>query len=280
VTVRNGLRLFSPAAAFVKVPEAFFKRYSIESQVALASIGDASEVLRRLLDGGHSVIAGRLAGAFRRIGRAELAVEITSTMKAAGYAVSENDPFASQQSFGSISPTASPIVGRIRTMWKTMRGTVIEVFPKSPGLPKNKTKYLKSVDEIYKNDAYHSLSIEGYIVSPELIDRVRAGNWDPDQGFSILALWHSEDERKGGERVCYEAAEGVRHGFVTRAAPNTTNAPRRWPSTARPYRLPAVVMTGFVGSLSPCPKVSPETTTKSSCRPLQTANPDSSPQCN
>ena len=38
VTVRDGLRLYSPAAALVKVPEAFFTRYPIESQVALASI--------------------------------------------------------------------------------------------------------------------------------------------------------------------------------------------------------------------------------------------------
>ncbi|WP_349017705.1 Fic family protein [Rhizobium sp. 32-5/1] len=39
---------------------------------------------------------------------------------------------------------------------------------------------MKSVEDIYKNDAYHSLSIEGYSVTPELIDRVRAGRWDPD----------------------------------------------------------------------------------------------------
>ena len=39
---------------------------------------------------------------------------------------------------------------------------------------------MRFVDEIYQSDAYHSLSIEGYSVSAELIERVRAGNWDPD----------------------------------------------------------------------------------------------------
>ena len=39
---------------------------------------------------------------------------------------------------------------------------------------------MKSVDEIYKHDAYNSLSIEGYRVTPELIERVRAGTWNPD----------------------------------------------------------------------------------------------------
>ena len=46
-----------------------------------------------------------------------------------------------------------------------MRETIIAIFPKSPGLPKSKNQYLKFVDEIYKSDAYHSLSIEGYSVT-------------------------------------------------------------------------------------------------------------------
>ena len=39
---------------------------------------------------------------------------------------------------------------------------------------------MKNVEDIYVTDAYHSLSIEGYRVSPELIERVRSGNWNPD----------------------------------------------------------------------------------------------------
>ena len=37
---------------------------------------------------------------------------------------------------------------------------------------------MKHVEEIYVTDAYHSLSIEGYRVSAELIERVREGAWD------------------------------------------------------------------------------------------------------
>jgi len=33
---------------------------------------------------------------------------------------------------------------------------------------------------VYVTDAYHSLSIEGYRVTPELIERVRSGRWNPD----------------------------------------------------------------------------------------------------
>ena len=117
VAVRDGLRLYSPSAALVKVPEAFFNRYPVESQVALASIGDVSHVLRQLLDGGHSVVAGRLAGAFRRIGRPEVADEIVAAMKGADFTVRETDPFAAQQTFGTPRPTTALIVGRMQAMW-------------------------------------------------------------------------------------------------------------------------------------------------------------------
>ena len=61
-----------------------------------------------------------------------------------------------------------------------MRGKVLDIFPVPPGLPRDRDAYLRSVDDIYRSDAYHSLSIEGYSVSPELIEQVGAGNWDPD----------------------------------------------------------------------------------------------------
>jgi len=177
---REGLRLFTPEAALIKVPEAFFSRSPVEAQVVLSGIRDASDVLGRLLDGGHSAIAGRLAGAFRRIGRAEVADDILRSMKAAGYDVRESVPFMPEQSFGSVSRAAAPIVGRLQALWESFREPVIAAFPKAPGLPKNRERYMRFVDDIYQNDAYHSLSIEGYRVTRELIERVRSGNWNPD----------------------------------------------------------------------------------------------------
>lgn len=177
---RNGLRLFRPEAALIKVPEAFFSRHPVESQVVLSTIRDASDVLGRLLDGGHSVIAGRLAGAFRRVNQPEVADEILGTMKAAGYDVRESDPFTPEQIFGTLHRAASPIVSRLQALWESFREPVIAVFPNAPGRPKDRQAYMHFVDDIYQSDAYHSLSIEGYRVTPELIERVRSGNWNPD----------------------------------------------------------------------------------------------------
>lgn len=181
LAMKNGLRVFSAAAALVRVSESFFKRHPIETQVALAGLADTSDVLRHLLEGGRTAKAGQIAGAFRRIDRGSVADEILSTMKVAGYDVRESDPFKPEQTFGLLPVTRSPIVARMQAMWASMRGSVIEVFPKAPGLPRDKSKYLAFVEDIYKNDAYHSLSIEGYNVTPTLIEKVQRGDWDPDR---------------------------------------------------------------------------------------------------
>jgi hypothetical protein len=121
------------------VPEFFFVRNPIETQVVLAGIRDASELLRPLLDGGHSTIAGCLAGALRRVGCAELASEILSTMKTAGFDVRETDPFEADQCIFAIGgATKAPIVGRLQAIWSGQRDAVLESFPKPPGLPKSK----------------------------------------------------------------------------------------------------------------------------------------------
>jgi hypothetical protein len=65
-------------------------------------------------------------------------------------------------------------------MWDEMRPTIIRRFPDAPGPPVAVESYLRRVEEAYVSDAYHSLSIEGYRVSRELIERVRTGEWRPD----------------------------------------------------------------------------------------------------
>src|SRR2546421_6207957 len=180
LTVRDGLRLFSPAAALVRVPESFFQLYPIETQVVMASLADVSDLLRLLLNGGHSAKAGYLAKAFRQTGRGDLADEILRAMKGAGYDVRESSPFEAGHVFRRPRRPAVPIVGRIEMLWESMRGKVLAVFPKAPGLPTDNEAYLRFVSDIYRTDAYHSLSIEGYSVTPALVERVRQGGWDPE----------------------------------------------------------------------------------------------------
>ena len=177
---RDGLRLFSLPAALIASAPGFFERNPTDARAALATIRDASEVLNRLLEGGHSTIAGRLAGAFHNLGWDRIAHDIVDTMRAAGYTVREQDPFTTRIDIVLPRREVSPYAGRIRLMWQQMRGAVIEKFPASPGRRRDIEAYLKHVQEVYVTDAYHSLSIEGYRVSPALIERVRSGDWNPD----------------------------------------------------------------------------------------------------
>lgn len=178
--ILNGVRVYSLPAALLGCTQGQFESRPTEMRAALAMVRDPSEVLRRLLDGGHSKIAGRLAGAFRNIGRPKFADEIIGAMRAAGYTVSESDPFkeASLIEFGARQ--TSPHVNRMRMDWARMREDVLRIFPKAPGVPAGAASYLKKVEESYVNDAYNSLAIEGYRVNAKLIEKVRSGRWNPD----------------------------------------------------------------------------------------------------
>jgi len=177
---KNALRIFALPSALIACSAEAYRQNPADMRVALSMIRDASEVLEPLLSGGHSVIAGRLVGAFRNIGRQKIADDILATMRAAGYDVRESDPFELPSPMPLQSRENSPSVNRIRIMWESMRETVIEHFPLPPGTVQDLSGYLKQIEEVYVTDAYHSLSIEGYRVSPELIDRVRQGSWNPD----------------------------------------------------------------------------------------------------
>lgn len=205
VVVQDGLRLFSPAAGLVAVSEDFFRRHPTDARAAMTTVKDASDVLALLLTGGHSTIAGRLAGAFRNTGKTRIADDIVRTMAAAGFTVRETDPFDTAPGGLVVSRQESPSVNRIRLMWDAMRGPVIQAFPTAPGIPGDEAAYLKAVEDVYVNDAYHSLSIEGYRVGAALIERVRSGGWDPKG--------HAEDRENRNAlaaRGYYDAFQGVK----------------------------------------------------------------------
>ena len=184
---RNGLRIYTIEAALVQVPATFYRDYPVEAHTVLAGVRQVAPIVHRLLAGSRSTIAGRLAGAFRHMGRDAFADEIGRAMRNTEHdSFRETNPFAAA---GSIRGTAersarrfeSAIMDRLRALWDMARDPVLSVFPEAPGLPSGAAvqEYLDGVGAAYLDDAYHSLSIEGYRVTPELIERVRSGEWNP-----------------------------------------------------------------------------------------------------
>ena len=177
----EGVQVYSVEAGLVAVGADFYTRHPTDARTCLAMVKDSSDVLAKLLDGGKSVVAGRLSGAFRNIGKDKIANDILATMKSAGYDVRETDPFLEKMDLELNVREVSPYVNRIKIIWKQMRDDVINNFPDAPKKVLSENDYLKKVQESYSSDAYHSLSIEGYKVTPELIEKAASGYWDPNK---------------------------------------------------------------------------------------------------
>ena len=217
----SGLRVYSASASLVKCAPNTFTQGSIDVRTVLALQRDASDILSLLLDGGHSLIAGRLAGAFRNIGHGRIADDIINTMTKAGYDVREVDPFETKLSITLNNRVKSPYENRIRLMWEDMRKKVPAYFPPEPGLPTDIASYLKEVEAVYVTDAYHSLSIEKYKVTPELIERVRTGTWDSKGNENdrkqrdAMAAKGYYDAFKAVEKSIERILKGENPGMVT-----------------------------------------------------------------
>jgi Fic family protein len=178
--ILDGINLYSLPLALVAVKNDFFMRNRTDALICLGMIKNASDILRILLEEGKSVVAGRLAGAFRNIGRDKIADEIIQTMKKAGYDARESDPFeVSDISIPQLQ--ASPSMNRIILMWSEMRERILKYFPEIKAPSVDIENYLHQTEENFTSDAYHSLSIEGYRVSPELIEQVKKGDWNPEE---------------------------------------------------------------------------------------------------
>lgn len=221
VVENGGLRLFSVPSALVSCGPVFFSQHGTDARAALAMVPDASDLLKLLLQDGRTTVAGRLAGAFRNIGRNRLADEIIKTMQSAGFDVREKDPFEDSVQLMLLSRQLSPYVNRIRLMWQQMREPALEQFQAPPGRLPDIDAYLQAADDIYVTDAYHSLSIEGYRVSPEIIERVRSGKWRPDknrddgeQQNALVARGYWQAYQAVRESVC-KVLKGENPGTVS-----------------------------------------------------------------
>ncbi len=179
-------------------------------RTALSMVRDVSQLLRKLLNGDHTTVAGRLAGAYRNIGCDDYADKILNAMKSAGHSVIETDPFEDKNLFTFSARETSPAVNRMKMMWETFREPIIKNFPSSGKSITDTEEYLKNVDAIYETDAYHSLSIEGYRVNEELIKRVSEGNWNPD-----LSAEDKKHRDALAARGYYQAFQVVRESIKT-----------------------------------------------------------------
>lgn len=176
---RYGLHLYPLANALLVVAPDYYRHYPLEARTCLASLRDVTTVVAVALDGGYTSRAGRVAGALRSIGRDEMADQLLSMMRQVGHTVSEENPFEEDVRLERFE--ISPYAYRLRLMWMKMRPVVMSALEAAGIHPaqQDAASVLSMMDATYIKDSYNSLSIEGYKITEGLLEKVRSGNWDP-----------------------------------------------------------------------------------------------------
>jgi fido (protein-threonine AMPylation protein) len=178
---QKNINVMPLAQALCRIPPAYYRNKPLNIEIALRMLPSASEISRCLLDDHADAAASRIVGAYRAMGDSVKADHVLGDMAAAGFNVKTVDPFSAYEPvIGEKSRLKSPYAGRIQAWWSLMRESVLKQFPREPGPSKKPDKTLKTISELYLQDAYHSLSIEGYQVTQSLIDKIASGDWDPD----------------------------------------------------------------------------------------------------
>lgn len=198
--LRQGVQIMPVALALVRASPSFFRHSATSAEIALRLVrpDDLSRIL--LSDVSFRPVAGRLIGAFRHCGLKAIAEKVAADLQGAGLDFTESNPFAAPPNLPVGMLFTSPHVGRLQALWQHLRPAVVAGFPAAPGTP-DEQEYLNRVDAIYTHDAYHSLSIEGYQVTPELIERIATGDWNP------------EEDREDQQQRNAMAAKGYREAF-------------------------------------------------------------------
>src|SRR3990167_4113578 len=179
ITKKNDLNVMQLAYALCKVAPSYYLKQPRDAEIALRSIKSANEISKVIIRHNLKTAANRLVGAYQALNDHDMAMAIKDDLATAGILVIPNQPFEQPKPLLSSVRITSPYTARIRAMWADAREAVIANFPTPPGLPNNPNEYLHQIDEIYQFDAYNSLSIEGYQVTDELINRVKSNQWDP-----------------------------------------------------------------------------------------------------
>lgn len=175
----KGLQVMPLSLAICKIVPVYFKDCSEDVEIALRSIISSNEIIRNILKYGFYRAAERILGAYHALGMLQQEKDLDEALLQEGKKIHPINPFEKMMPQLKKRNYLSPYAARIELLWARYRDVIINEFPEASGLPKNSAEYMGRVDHLYKFDAYNSLSIEGYQVTEELIEKVKNSLWDP-----------------------------------------------------------------------------------------------------
>jgi len=187
----QGLQIMVLSYALCRVSGAYFKQNPKDAEIALRLIRSSSELIEMILKHHCKNGAARLIGAYTFLGSA-FAEELKRNLTEMGWKVKEDNPFTQEKPLLIQTRMHSSYVARILSMWSEFREIVIRQFPEQKGVPKKAGVYLERVEDLYHKDAYNSLSIEGYQVDDELIERAKHDALNADDRNALAARGYYE----------------------------------------------------------------------------------------
>lgn len=182
----RGINVMPLEYALCKVSPSYFQTAPEDAQIALRSISDPSNLVRVIVQYNLISAAQRLMGAYEFLGNKIVVDQIQRSLKEVGISVRPINPFKIESPYASIDKIYSPHALRIKAMWEKYRKEVIAHFPQPNQVKIEVSDRLMQIEELYTQDAYHSLSIEGYQVTEGLIEKVRESKWSPDKNWEDL----------------------------------------------------------------------------------------------
>lgn len=194
---KDGIAALPLSDAIMRLSPSYYLNKPDNVEIALKAVSPV-ELSRSLLKAQSVASVERVTGALIAIKEEETAKKILDDYAAAGAKVKPQNPFSKPPLLLSLN-FSSPYTGRIESLWKTLRPQVMDNFFE---LPQRDTS-IAIIEQIYSEDAYHSLSIEGYHVTEDLIKKIAEGAWNPA---------NNEKDRKQTDAM---AAKGYLNCFKT-----------------------------------------------------------------
>ena len=180
----RGINVMSVEYALCKAGPTYYRDKQKEVEILMTSKWDFQKTIQILTDSKSKMTtaATRIHGALTFFERKEEASILKSLYDATfGGTLSSSNPFNKDAvRFLSSNKAKSVTSLKLEAMWNNYRDIVEKIGQNLTKTTFTAEKIESMLEVVKQQDMYHSLSIEGYIITDELIEKVIKGNWNPE----------------------------------------------------------------------------------------------------
>ncbi len=175
----RGIYCLTPPACLTALGPRFFQSHANDIQIVMSKIGSAADIA--VFADRNAAAVGRLIGAYRQIGDQNFADSIQKQLEGLPIKIVVTDsPFDQNPIYHLSARNRQALYSRVKLLWGKHRNVVLANKPAVDPINTPLNHYLNSIESLKIEDTYHSLSIERYRVTPELIQKIADNQWNYD----------------------------------------------------------------------------------------------------